>query len=156
MSINLFGNRGWEKKWQLVKSVRLIELLEHFRENGLKFLETNKRSAYDLVGRGELQLEGRRGMIIKFNYTNEKMLVVNKDGKIIEKVSPIGKIEQSSTCEIYIKNTKTGEEFVYTGKMIAKIMEGEIRSFTHEFPDFDSSNIKWVESYFPKGSVLSF
>tara|TARA_B100000424_G_scaffold253735_1_gene231184 strand:- start:677 stop:1297 length:621 start_codon:yes stop_codon:yes gene_type:complete len=37
LSINLFGNRGWEKKWQLVKSVRLIELLEHFRENGLKF-----------------------------------------------------------------------------------------------------------------------
>lgn len=83
------------------------------------------------------------------------MLVVNKDGKIIEKVSPIGKIEQSSTCEIYIKNTKTGEEFVYTGKMIAKIMEGEIRSFTHEFSGFDSSNIEWVESYFPKGSVMS-
>ena len=38
LSINLFGNRGWEKKWPLVKSVRLIELLEHFKENGLNIL----------------------------------------------------------------------------------------------------------------------
>ena len=37
LSINLFGNRGWEAKWPLVKSIRLIELLEHYRENGLNF-----------------------------------------------------------------------------------------------------------------------
>lgn len=126
------------------------------RENGSTFLYTNKRAAYDLVGTGELQLEGERGMIIKFNYVNEKMLVVNEDGKIIEKISSMGKADPSSTCEIYIKNTETGEESVYKGRMKIKTMEGKIRSFTFKFPDFDPRNIKWVQSYFPKGSVMSY
>tara|TARA_B100001059_G_C17838749_1_gene590323 strand:- start:7591 stop:8466 length:876 start_codon:yes stop_codon:yes gene_type:complete len=37
MSVNLFGNRGWETKWPLVKSIRLIELLDYFRLNGINF-----------------------------------------------------------------------------------------------------------------------